>query len=86
MFVRVDIVLGVHWDESGQNMSVVPLINEMDWFNSAAQMIPHWPSGDSPESLQQSWGGRLAGRLLREIARRYDETRVGHYSDLNETC
>lgn len=73
--MRVDIVLGVYWDAEGGEMSVVPLVNEMDWFNSAAQMIPHWPLSDSTDAHQQSWGGRLAVPLLREIARRFDETR-----------
>lgn len=41
MFVRVDVVLAVHWDSAGEEMYVTPLINEMDWFNSAAQVHAH---------------------------------------------
>ena len=89
MFVRVDVVLGTYWDSEGKNMFVEPLINEMDWFNSASQMIPHWsaPAG-GPDCLglsgpdmghlegdKLSWGQRLAIPLLRQIARRFDETR-----------
>jgi hypothetical protein len=75
MFVRVDVVLGTYWDEKGENMFVEPLINEMDWFNSASQMIAHWATDESLESHISSWGHRLAQPLLREVARRFDETR-----------
>lgn len=76
MFVRVDVVLAVHWDAAGTEMSVVPLINEMDWFNSAAQMIAHWPPADAAERAMghgvDSWGDRLARRLVAEVARTVD--------------
>ncbi|EIE23594.1 hypothetical protein COCSUDRAFT_63121 [Coccomyxa subellipsoidea C-169] len=75
MFARVDVALGTHWDESGENMFVEPLINEMDWFNSASQMIAHWETDDSLDGQKSSWGHRLAQPLLREIVRRFDETR-----------
>ena len=75
MFVRVDIVLGTYWDEKGENMFVEPLINEMDCFNSASQMIGHWASDDSPKGHTSAWGHRLAQPLLREIACIYDKTR-----------
>lgn len=75
MFARVDVVLGTHWDESGENMFVEPLINEMDWFNSASQMIAHWGTDDSVDGQKSSWGHRLAQPLLREIVRRLDESR-----------
>ena len=67
MFVRVDVVLAVHWREDGEEMYVQPMINEMDWFNSAAQMIPHWPSNNSKTALEAAWGTRLARTLLREV-------------------
>ena len=76
MFVRVDVVLAVHWDATEEQMFVVPMINEMDWFNSAAQMIPHWPPAGAPEQARgqdvASWGERLARRLLAEVARTID--------------
>ena len=77
MFVRVDVVLAIHWDAASGEMFVVPLINEMDWFNSAAQMITHWPpAGGAPEQARgreaASWGSRLAGRLVAEVARTMD--------------
>ncbi len=79
MFVRVDVVLGTYWDDEGANMFVEPLINEMDWFNSASQMIPHWSTGSTDmshlEGDKLSWGQRLAIPLLREIAHRFDDTR-----------
>ena len=33
MYARMDVVLGVYWE--GGRMFAQPLINEMDWFNSA---------------------------------------------------
>ena len=67
MFVRVDVVLAVHWREDGEEMYVQPMINEMDWFNSAAQMIPHWPSNSSKAAVEAAWGTWLARTLLREV-------------------
>ena len=67
MFVRVDVVLAVHWREDGEEMYVQPMINEMDWFNSAAQMIPHWPSNASKAAVEAAWGTQLARTLLREV-------------------
>lgn len=85
MFVRVDVVLGVYWDDAGENMFVQPLINEMDWFNSASQMIAHWPLDDSPEGFRKSWGYRLGQPLLREIALKFDETRTLSWESGNLT-
>lgn len=72
MFVRVDVVLAVYWSDDGQEMFAQPMINEMDWFNSAAQMIPHWPSNSSEEAVQASWGARLAKNFLREAVIAFD--------------
>ena len=48
VMVRVDVVLGAHWDAEDQ-ISLWPMINEMDWFNSAAMLTNFWmgslPSG-----------------------------------------
>jgi len=55
MFVRVDVVLAVYWSRDEEEMFAQPMINEMDWFNSAAQMIPHWPSNASAEAVKTSW-------------------------------
>ena len=65
--MRVDVVLAVYWSNDGEQMFAQPLINEMDWFNSAAQMIPHWPASASQEAIQSSWGGRLAKPFLKEV-------------------
>lgn len=49
VMVRVDVVLGAQWDHTGQVL-LWPMINEMDWFNSAGMMTNFWkgqavPSG-----------------------------------------
>lgn len=77
MFVRVDVVLAVHWSEDGEEMFAQPMINEMDWFNSAAQMIPHWPSNASHEAAESAWGARLARPLLRELVLAFDSMNKG---------
>lgn len=41
MYARMDVVLGVYWEDD--RMFVQPLINEMDWFNSAGVMMRYWP-------------------------------------------
>ena len=41
VMVRVDVVLGAQWDSNGQIL-LWPMINEMDWFNSAAMMTGFW--------------------------------------------
>ena len=41
VMVRIDVVLGAHWDHTGQVL-LLPMINEMDWFNSAGMMTSFW--------------------------------------------
>lgn len=41
VMVRVDVVLGAQWDHTGQVL-LWPMINEMDWFNSAGMMTSFW--------------------------------------------
>ena len=41
VMVRVDVVLGAQWDPTGQVL-LHPMINEMDWFNSAGMMTSFW--------------------------------------------
>ena len=77
MFVRVDVVLAVYWSDDGEEMFAQPMINEMDWFNSAAQMIPHWPTKSSEEAVQTSWGARLTRTFLREAGNAF-ENKVEH--------
>lgn len=47
MYARMDVVLGVYWEDD--RMFVQPLINEMDWFNSAGVMMRYWPVCPGPE-------------------------------------
>ena len=48
MYARMDVVLGVYWEDD--RMFVQPLINEMDWFNSAGVMMRYWPVSGGPET------------------------------------
>lgn len=73
MYARVDVVLGVYWE--GDRMFTQPLINEMDWFNSAGVMMRYWPVNASEEAAAEAHGLKLVGPFLREVARRYDASR-----------
>ncbi|CAK0779312.1 hypothetical protein CVIRNUC_004740 [Coccomyxa viridis] len=73
MYARMDVVLGVYWE--GGRMFAQPLINEMDWFNSAGVMMRYWPVNSSTEALGEAHGPKLVGPFLREVARRYDASR-----------
>ena len=78
VMVRVDVVLGAVWDSQGQ-ISLWPMVNEMDWFNSAGMLTSFWkdtvpfdnaePVGDGEVvlALRQSKGFRIAKGLLSEV-------------------
>ena len=78
VMVRVDVVLGAIWDSQGQ-ISLWPMVNEMDWFNSAGMLTSFWkdtvpfdnaePVGDDEVvlALRQSKGFRIAKGLLSEV-------------------
>ena len=51
IMVRVDIVLGAVWEADGQ-ISLWPMVNEMDWFNSAGMLSSFWVS-DEPDALSE---------------------------------
>lgn len=48
VFIRVDVLLAMPWNESSGRREVVPRINEMDWLNSAALIMGLWDK--SPEA------------------------------------
>lgn len=73
MYARVDVVLGVFWED--ERMFTQPLINEMDWFNSAGVMMRYWPINASAEAAAEANGPKLVGPFLRELARQYDSSR-----------
>lgn len=78
VMVRVDVVLGAVWDKEGQ-ISLWPMVNEMDWFNSAGMLTTFWkdtvPSDngegmaddEAVSALQQSKGFKIAQGLLSEV-------------------
>lgn len=41
VMVRVDVVLGASWNSRGE-ISLWPMVNEMDWFNSAGMLTSFW--------------------------------------------
>ncbi len=77
VMVRVDVVLGASWNSSGE-ITLWPMVNEMDWFNSAGMLSSFW-MGDMPISqaideptssfvaLKQSPGLKIAQALFKEV-------------------
>ena len=72
VMVRVDVVLGAQWDSDGQIL-LWPMINEMDWFNSAAMMSGFW-KGTLPVDIAIEGHAVAFGSEDEEISRR--EARV----------
>ena len=66
VMVRVDVVLGAHWDNEGQ-ISLWPMVNEMDWFNSAAMLTNFWkgslPAADTSAGQAGAFGLDSKGEL-----------------------
>lgn len=54
VFVRVDVVLGAKWLNDGE-VELMPLVNEMDWLNSAGMLTHFWRDAKSePETNAES--------------------------------
>ena len=84
VFIRVDIVLAAHW-LTDDEVALVPMINEMDWLNSAGMLATFWkdPSvlydmegvddndmnGVLYHLLQKSPGYKIAKALHAEVLR-----------------
>ena len=45
VFIRVDIVLGAKW-VNDEEVELMPMINEMDWLNSAGMLTHFWKDAD----------------------------------------
>lgn len=84
VFIRVDIVLAAHW-LTDDEVALVPMINEMDWLNSAGMLATFWKEptvlynlegvhdDDMDEFfhylLQKSPGYKIAKALYTEVLR-----------------
>lgn len=74
IMVRVDVVLGAQWDSTGQIL-LKPMINEMDWFNSAGMLSDFWKGtlpfvseGEERSSKTEREGGsKRDTRLIKEL-------------------
>lgn len=58
VMVRVDVVLGAQWDHTGQIL-LWPMINEMDWFNSAGMLTSFWKGSLPFDVANEGQGGGL---------------------------
>ena len=83
-FVRVDVVLAASGVDDGSSSTGMMLINEMDWFNSAAHMTHNWkqvapqpwqggiPLAMVENGLRDSVGFKIAKPLLELIWERFE--------------
>lgn len=88
VFIRVDIVLATHW-LTNDEVLLVPMINEMDWLNSAGMLAAFWKDPtvwydirgvDDSEMdgvynylMQKSRGHKTAKALYAEVMRVWGE-------------
>ena len=67
VMVRVDVVLGAQWDPTG-HVLLWPMINEMDWFNSAGMMTNFWkgslPVGIANKGQDVPFEGEAEGQQM----------------------
>ena len=67
VMVRVDVVLGAQWDHTGQVL-LWPMINEMDWFNSAGMLTSFWkgslPVGVATDEQNVPFGSEDEGHEM----------------------
>lgn len=84
VFIRVDVVLAAHW-LTDDEVALVPMINEMDWLNSAGMLAAFWKDSavlhnmegvvdDDMDRvlyclLQKSPGHKIAKALYTEVLR-----------------
>jgi hypothetical protein len=77
VMVRVDVVLGASWNSNGE-ITLWPMVNEMDWFNSAGMLSSFWmdsmPISQVTDeqtgnlvALKHSPGFKIAQALFKEV-------------------
>ncbi|KAA6426725.1 MAG: hypothetical protein FRX49_03835 [Trebouxia sp. A1-2] len=78
VFIRVDVVLGAQW-LSNDEVLLHPMVNEMDWLNSAGMLATFWKksivSSENAEqqrsiiadTLKRSAGYKIAHALMSEV-------------------
>ncbi|KAK9813200.1 hypothetical protein WJX72_010477 [[Myrmecia] bisecta] len=78
VFARVDVVMAAYY--VGDEMFVVPVINEMDWLNSAGTMLPAWKTafpvvatGLETTAAQAGMEGTFGYGLARSLAKQIVE-------------
>ena len=88
VFVRVDIVLAAQWLNDDEVL-LHPMINEMDWLNSAGMLAAFWKKQvafddgvdadkyDMYELLKRSPGPKIAQALYAEVLRVWHQQNAG---------
>ena len=76
VFIRVDVVLGAQW-LSNDEVLLYPMVNEMDWLNSAGMLATFWKEPDATSTngnaldiansaIKKSNGYKIAQALYEE--------------------
>jgi len=83
VFIKADVVLGAQW-LSNDEVLLHPMVNEMDWLNSAGMLATFWKepivSSESVEqqeriiadTLKRSAGYMIAQALMSEVISVYN--------------
>lgn len=72
VFIRVDVVLGAQW-LSNDEVLLHPMVNEMDWLNSAGMLATFWKEPIvSPENAEQQ------GRIIADTLKRSAGYKIAH--------
>lgn len=53
VFVRIDVVLGSRW-LNNEEVELLPMVNEMDWLNSAGMLTHFWKDPDASQASHSS--------------------------------
>ena len=88
VFVRVDVVLGAQW-LSNDEVLLYPMVNEMDWLNSAGMLATFWkePAAESDDAkdlhsarsaIRKSNGFKIARALYEEALYVWQQADVSH--------
>ncbi len=64
VFIRVDVVLGAQW-LSNEEVLLHPMVNEMDWLNSAGMLATFWK-----EPIVSSENAQQQGRIIADTLKR----------------
>lgn len=72
VIIRVDVVLGAQW-LSNDEVLLHPMVNEMDWLNSAGMLATFWK-----EPILSSENAEQQGRIIADTLKRSAGYKIAH--------